>query len=34
MTDIVEVESFDPVPLLDQTEKVLGGVDGPSNKQA
>lgn len=32
--DIVDVNLFDPVPVLAQGEPVKGGLDGPANKQA
>lgn len=32
--NIVDVNKFDPVPLIEKDEPVLGGLDGPSNKQA
>lgn len=31
--DIVDVNLFDPVPLIEEGEKVKGGLDGPANKQ-
>lgn len=34
MADIIEVDEFAPVPLLERGDKVLGGVGGMSNKQA
>lgn len=32
--DIVDVDLFDPVPLIEIGEQVKGGLDGPANKQA
>lgn len=34
MTDIIDKSEFNGIPLLDLTEPVKGGLDGPANKQA